>query len=272
MPVRPLALGVLLVAAPALAGDCPGDCNNDGVANILDFVCFQGEWQAQTQAGDCDANGQYNILDFVCFQGEWQAFAGGGCGAGDEPLDDDFESYDVGTNLCGQGGWDAWDGNAGVCAFVTDQQAASGTRSLRLDPANDMVYLFDLEGGQYTARAMTFVPEDAIGAGYFIMLNTYEHFGPYDWAVQLELNADFGFIEAQDAGFESATLVKGEWVELRIEIDLDADTADYFYNDEQFVFANQWSDGGDKRIECIDLYTPIMAFYYDDVSLTEGID
>jgi hypothetical protein len=53
--------------------DCVGDCNGDGALNILDFVCFQGEWQNQTDKGDCDGNGLYNILDFVCFQGEWQA-------------------------------------------------------------------------------------------------------------------------------------------------------------------------------------------------------
>jgi len=53
-------------------GQCPADCNGDGVANILDFVCFQGEWQNQTELGDCDGNGLYNILDFVCFQGVFQ--------------------------------------------------------------------------------------------------------------------------------------------------------------------------------------------------------
>jgi hypothetical protein len=53
--------------------DCIGDCNGDGALNILDFVCFQGEWQNQTPKGDCDGNGLYNILDFVCFQTEWQA-------------------------------------------------------------------------------------------------------------------------------------------------------------------------------------------------------
>jgi hypothetical protein len=55
-------------------GVCSADCNADGMLNILDFVCFQGEWQAQTKFGDCDSNGLYNILDFVCYQG---AFVGG---------------------------------------------------------------------------------------------------------------------------------------------------------------------------------------------------
>ena len=44
--------------------DCDGNCE----LNVLDFVCFQNEWQSQTNAGDCDNNGLYNILDFVCFQ------------------------------------------------------------------------------------------------------------------------------------------------------------------------------------------------------------
>jgi hypothetical protein len=51
---------------------CPGDCDGNGVLNILDFVCFQGEFQNQSPFGDCDGNGLYNILDFVCFQGDFQ--------------------------------------------------------------------------------------------------------------------------------------------------------------------------------------------------------
>ncbi len=48
---------------------CAADCNEDGVLNILDFVCFQTEWQNQTAAGDCDGNGVYKILDLVCYLG-----------------------------------------------------------------------------------------------------------------------------------------------------------------------------------------------------------
>ena len=47
---------------------CPGDCDGNGILNVLDFVCFQQAWVAQSPAGDCDANGIYNVLDFVCFQ------------------------------------------------------------------------------------------------------------------------------------------------------------------------------------------------------------
>jgi hypothetical protein len=66
------ALGDEILGSPLCVGDCAADCNGDDVLNILDFVCFQGEWQAQSPLGDCDENGAYNILDFVCFQQEFQ--------------------------------------------------------------------------------------------------------------------------------------------------------------------------------------------------------
>ena len=52
--------------------DCAADCDGNGELNVLDFVCFQNEWQAQNPAGDCDDNGAFNILDFVCYQGLFQ--------------------------------------------------------------------------------------------------------------------------------------------------------------------------------------------------------
>ena len=55
------------------AAGCAADCNGDGELNILDFVCFQNEWTAQSELGDCDANGEYNILDFVCYQNAFTA-------------------------------------------------------------------------------------------------------------------------------------------------------------------------------------------------------
>jgi hypothetical protein len=55
------------------ASTCAADINGDGVLNILDFVCFQQQWQAMSPLGDCDDNEVFNILDFVCFQGEFVA-------------------------------------------------------------------------------------------------------------------------------------------------------------------------------------------------------
>jgi hypothetical protein len=60
---------IRVVVEPMGQPVCEADCDGNGLLNVLDFVCFQGEWQSQTEAGDCDGNGMYNILDFVCFQG-----------------------------------------------------------------------------------------------------------------------------------------------------------------------------------------------------------
>ena len=52
---------------------CLADCNGDAALNILDFVCYQGLFQAADPGADCNADGALNILDFVCFQGLFQA-------------------------------------------------------------------------------------------------------------------------------------------------------------------------------------------------------
>jgi len=54
-------------------GECAADCNDDGALNILDFVCYQGLFQAGDPGADCNGDGVLNILDFVCYQGEFQA-------------------------------------------------------------------------------------------------------------------------------------------------------------------------------------------------------
>lgn len=51
---------------------CAGDCDGNGVLNVLDFLCFQNSWSAQDPKGDCDGNGLYNVLDFICFQNAFQ--------------------------------------------------------------------------------------------------------------------------------------------------------------------------------------------------------
>jgi hypothetical protein len=63
-------------AQPSEVPLCPGDCDNNGNLNILDFVCFQNKFTDQNPEADCDGNGQFNILDFVCYQNKFTA----GCG------------------------------------------------------------------------------------------------------------------------------------------------------------------------------------------------
>ena len=64
---------IIAYAASGTPSGCFADCDGNGVLNILDFVCYQGLFQAGDPGADCDGNGVLNILDFVCFQGAFQA-------------------------------------------------------------------------------------------------------------------------------------------------------------------------------------------------------
>jgi hypothetical protein len=69
----------------------------------------------------------------------------------------------------------------------------------------------------------------------------------------------------------SAALVKGQWVEIRLEIDLDADTGAFYYNGSQLysgTWSGQVSGGGATTIAAVDLFAnSASVVYYDDMSL-----
>jgi hypothetical protein len=57
--------GVLGISAIT---NCLADFNEDGSANVLDFVAFQLAWQAGDGAADVNGDGVLDVLDFVAFQ------------------------------------------------------------------------------------------------------------------------------------------------------------------------------------------------------------
>jgi subtilisin len=64
--------GYGIVDAEAAVGDvapCAADCNGDGKANILDFLCFQGLVTNGDMGADCTGDGEINVFDWLCFQG-----------------------------------------------------------------------------------------------------------------------------------------------------------------------------------------------------------
>lgn len=203
-------------------------------------------------------------------------------------LVDSFSAYPVGP-ICGQGGWEEWVGSTDVCGSVTTEQAFDGLDSLKIignvggsaGLGDDTVHRLSASGGQWTFRAMTFVPNGATGVGYLNLLNTYDDppgapFSTYRWSVQVQFNADTNSVIA-DLDGENTPLIRNLWTELRLEIDLDNDLVDYFYNDVQFVSDKSWVDGvttdGRPFIQALDLYAgePSMGgtsgMYFDAISL-----
>ena len=46
---------------------CAADCNEDGILNTLDFICYLNYYNDDDPAADCNADNIVNTLDFLCF-------------------------------------------------------------------------------------------------------------------------------------------------------------------------------------------------------------
>src|ERR1017187_5067145 len=91
------------------------------------------------------------------------------------PVFDDFESYAVGSNLHGQGGWTGWSNNPGAGALVATNFAFSPTRSVDITGASDLVHtFFGATNGQWVFSTRQYIPSTSSGTTYVILLNRYQ--------------------------------------------------------------------------------------------------
>lgn len=189
---------------------------------------------------------------------------------------DNFDSYAAGSQLIGQGGWDGWDASPAAGALVSTAQAHSAPNSAEIVGATDLVHQFSgYTSGVWNFSTQVYVPTSFSGDSYFILLNTYAHLGPYNWSSQIHFNSASNQVIGDPGPSNpggSAALVKGQWVELRVEINLDADTQTVFYNN-QMLYTGSWTEGqsgaGALNIGAVDLFANgASVVYYDDISLT----
>ena len=180
---------------------------------------------------------------------------------------EDFESYAAGSAMHGQGGWKGWDNTAGAGAPASSLYAYSGSNSVEIIGTADLVHEFDQAGGEWEFSAMQYIPSGTTGTTYFLLLNTYNDGGPYDWSVQLACNLDTGVITSDLGGAATANISYGQWVELKFAIDLDNNTVDEYYNGA-LLSTHQWDDNVHGTLGCIDLYgNGASSVYYDDITV-----
>ncbi|MCL4263279.1 MAG: M36 family metallopeptidase [Anaerolineae bacterium] len=185
---------------------------------------------------------------------------------------DNFDSYPTGQDLHGVGGWKGWDNNPAFTAFTTATQARSAPNSVDIVGNADLVQEYTgATSGQWTYTAWQYVPSSMTGLTYFIMLNTYADGGPNNWSVQVNFNAATDTVTNDGATGGTLPLVEDQWVEIRLEIDLDADTQSFYYNN-QLLYSGTWtgevSGGGALNIGAVDLFAnAASSVYYDDMSL-----
>ncbi|MCK4996085.1 MAG: hypothetical protein KAR55_04280 [Thermoplasmatales archaeon] len=114
------------------------------------------------------------------------------------------------------------------------------------------------------------------GNPYFIMLSDYTD-GAGDenlWAVQLRFDIDLHIVESEFDN-KSLPLVTDQWVEIRINIDLNYDWMEIYYNGD-LLHEKKWSAGPDNEgngivnISAVDLFSDsTTSVYFDDFSLEE---
>jgi subtilisin family serine protease/subtilisin-like proprotein convertase family protein len=224
------------------------------------------------QADEMLTIGNVGISDLV-----WDIFEDNSPAAPLTDWMDDFDSYATGSQLHGQGGWKGWFNDPSAGALTSDAQANSAPNSAAILGATDLVREYSgYTSGTWTYTAWQYIPTDFVGQSYFIMLNSYDDAGTnLNWSVQVMLNGTANVVSNDGASGGTLPLIRGQWVELRLEIDLDADTQAFYY-DNQLLYAGTWtnevSGGGTLNIGAVDLYANgASVVYYDDMSLVAPI-
>lgn len=185
---------------------------------------------------------------------------------------DDFDTYVSGSGLIGQGGWEGWGGSNVPDATVMSTFALSAPNSVGILPTSDVIQQFaGYTSGIVIISAWLYIPSSATGEQYFILLDAYDHGGTTNhWAVQLNFEA--GQVESQFDNVFYPT-VTDQWAELKVQIDLDNDDMQIFYNGTMFL-NKPWSAGsnndflGVPNIACLDLFSNGgSTVYWDDITL-----
>ena len=188
---------------------------------------------------------------------------------------DSFENYTLGALGPQSPHWDTWDG-AGGEGIVTTEQAASGTKSMKIDftlpgATQDVILLLgDSTSGRYLLEWKMYIP-----TGKKAYYNLQHDLSPHLWAVDVMFDANGNgsvlIDNVQVAGFKYQY---DQWITVQHYIDPDNDVA-YMVVDDTLagtwrfsrVFGSGTVPDSSFQIAGVDFY-PIDAsykFYVDDV-------
>jgi hypothetical protein len=189
-----------------------------------------------------------------------------------QPWSDNFDSYPIG-GLIGNGGWAGWNDNPAADALVTNQVARSAPNSVEILPTSDVVQEFSgATSGQWVIGGYNYIPTGGSGVQFFILLNTYSPNGTQNWSLDLGFDQSAGVVfDFDDPGSPTLPIIYNQWVEVRVEIDLDANLQAVFY-DGQLLTQKSWTEGasggGAVNIDTLDLFSNNgSTIWWDDLYL-----
>ena len=188
----------------------------------------------------------------------------------------DFEAYATGTELQDVGGWKGWDNVASSAGVVSDQYAYSGSGSVQIHGYTDAVREYaGITSGVWTLSMKQYIPSGQSGLQYAIVMNRYVDGGNSNagsWSTQLKFDLGAGTVRDDFRG-GSAPIVTDQWVDMRLDVDLDANVVSSYYNGA-LISSGSWTRNGASllAISALDLYSASDNYaYYDDIALTSSV-
>lgn len=200
------------------------------------------------------------------------------------PAPESFEPYADGSMLHGQGGWKGWNDDPAFSSPVTSARARTGEQSVDVFGPGTMVHDYCTFGeGAWSYSAWQYIPSgfESGGGGemagtYFMLLNTYQDGGPYDFSVQMQFDSTDHMLKVYHGDGGNTINVPYEtdrWVKIQTIVDLDNDWTQVYYDDE-LIAEYEWTGGvygdggGALDIAAVDLYAQHSTnVYYDDLVL-----
>lgn len=193
-----------------------------------------------------------------------------------------FEEYAPGTQLHGVDGWRGWDNHAASGAATSALFAHSGSSSVAITGSasgstSDLVHEYNITSGPLRFTAWQYIPTGATGDTYLILMDRYkaksngnQDQGNKHWATQLHFDLSTDTLHDNLFGsFGSLPVVRDQWAQIRVDIDLAANSQSIWYNDQHLATLpwNRYS-GGAMRLQAVDLYgSSTTTVYYDDVGV-----
>lgn len=187
---------------------------------------------------------------------------------------EDFDSYPTGASLHGLGGWKGLLSDPFFTAFTSNSQSRSAPNSVDIIGSSDIVHEYTNNSGQWSYRYWQYIPAGLQGTSYYIMLNQYDDSGaPINYSTRVKFEGSTGLLVDEGSG-ASMAYIPDQWVESCLEVDLDIDTQDFYYNGALF-YSGSWSShiggGGITAVGAVELFANgASSIHYDDMSLTQG--
>jgi hypothetical protein len=221
---------------------------------------------------------RYDLFAYESTGGEYLDFI---LPAGQLGMLSNFDPFPIKEDVCSTYHWRVWEGGGDICGAFSDEQSFSPPQSLRVSgregPAgDDMVRLLDIVGGVWQFKSMVYVPVDATGQAWFAFLNQYPR--NKNWSLQIGFDVDRNRVYNFNRPTQRLPLVKGQWTEIIVRIDLDRDVAEAWYQGQPFITNWSWRDGvsgnGQPWIQAVDVYGGepngggISSIYFDNIEMT----